>query len=153
MRPNRLKRIKKWLGDRLSWRRRALLAEKTTKETLSECRNSIREYRKLMESGIGCVEAVMGRGIEWFDHEKLDYDRRLVYFHEARQILGNGTLQNELNHMRADFARFCLAEAQDFAAVRDMRMGINALEVLMGRLESVPDPRKAELDEEPFSPI
>lgn len=99
-------------------------------------------------SGIACVEAVMKRGIEWFDYANLDFDAKLTYYNDAQSILKNWAFVNECDRLKADWARFCMAEARDFEGVRDMRMCVNALELVVERLGSIEDPRKRESKDE-----
>lgn len=108
---------------------------------------------KRCENGQQCVEAVMGRGIDYYDPAKLEYAEQVAYKNSASEVLKNAAFQNEVRHLEADWVEFCAKEAKDFGAVRDMRMCINALELIQARLASVPDPRKPKDETNPFEAI
>ncbi len=114
---------------------------------------SLEKYRVSSLNGQACVEEVLARGISYYDPEKLPYADQVAYVQKARDALANETLQNEIRHLEADWVEHLAKEAKDFSEVRDMRMCINALELLLSRLAQIPDPRKPMGDEEPFAPI
>lgn len=118
-----------------------------------QTREFYEEERAAAIAGITCVEAVLDRGVDYFDSEKLPYAEQVTYVNKAKEVLQNETLQNEIRHMEADWVTFAAKEAHDFATVRDMRVAINALELLLSRLASIPDPRREMNDEEPFAPV
>ena len=140
------KRVKELTEERDLWRS----ANDTKLSIINELRS---EIESLKTSGTACVEAVMQRGIEWVDVGKMDYQAQVDYFNHAKELAKNETLINECNRLRADWARFAISEAPDFGAVRDMRMCVNALELLFERLASIPDPRRYESVEEPHAAI
>lgn len=120
---------------------------------IQKLRLQLDEAKRGRTTGIACVEAVMNRGIEWVNVEKMDYQAHVDYFNNAQELLRDTTLINECNKLRADWARFAISEAPDFGAVRDMRMCVNALELLFERLASIPDPHRDESVEEPHAAI
>ena len=83
----------------------------------------------------GCIEAVLKRGVSYYDPSKLEYAEQVAYKERAREVLKNETFQNEIRHLEADWVEFCAKGAKTFEEVRDMRMCINALELIVARLE------------------
>lgn len=122
----------------------ALAANKRLVADVEALEMELEELEKVLPEGTACVEAVMDRDINWFDYHALDFDTKLTYYNDAQSLLQNPTLRNECDRLKADWARFCMAEAKDFGTVRDMRMCVNALELLMERVGSIEDPRKKE---------
>lgn len=105
------------------------------------------------DDGTAVIEAVMQRGIEWYDVGSQDFQTQFAYFNDAQAMLKNPAFINECNHLRADWARFAVAEAKDFDAVHAVRMSVSALELLTERLQSIPDPRRNEVSEDPHALI
>lgn len=106
------------------------------------------------ERGVYCVERVMARNLGYYDFSKLDAAAQITYRKDAESLLRNEVLLNEIQHLEADWIAFCAKEAANFRAVRDIRMCINALEVLKGRLAQIPVQARHKVDEESlFDPI
>lgn len=90
------------------------------------------------------VEAIIGRGIEWFDFEKMDQGGQIMYFNDARFIVEHEVFNNELHHYISDLIKFCAYEAKDFDQVLHTRSAIVALETFRDRLKDIKNPLKEE---------
>lgn len=104
-------------------------------------------------SGIACIEALIGRGIEWYDPSKLDYDAQVSYWNTAKSLVGNDVLQNEANHLIADLTKEGMTASKDYQHLYGLRMSINGIQTLLERLGEIPDPRKKESAEDLHSAI
>jgi hypothetical protein len=110
-------------------------------------------FEESINSGEWCIEAVLKRGIDYYDSSKLEYAEQVTYKERANEVLKNETFQNEIRHLEADWVEFCAKGAKTFEEVRDMRMAINALQLIVERLEAIPDPRKPKGDTDLFEAI
>lgn len=88
------------------------------------------------------VNAVIGRGIKWYDYNELKPDLRNLYYQQAQSVLKNNTWINELNHFSADLVHYIAKEAKDFDEVLMNRAMIVAIESFRERLAGIPDPSK-----------
>lgn len=88
------------------------------------------------------LEKIMKRGIEWFDYDKLDENAKKRYYADIQAVIKNGSFINELNHLIADQVEYIAREAKNWDEVMNIRMTINAVDMIKERLESVPDPRQ-----------
>lgn len=88
------------------------------------------------------IEDIMGRGIQFYDYQKLDQQAWVNYFQDAEQIVKNETFNNELTHYIADLVKFAATESQSWEQVLNTRTAIITLETFKQRLESIEDPRK-----------
>ena len=112
-----------------------------------------KKHQQELGSATKCVEAIMARGISWYDVGKLPYDQQLQYFMDAQALARDDVLLNEIQHLNADWLQFMATRAKDISMVRDMQISISATKLLLERLESIPDPRKHETSDELHSPI
>ena len=101
------------------------------------------------------VEKVLGRELKYFEEDKLGRNERIEYFNNAQLILNNKTLQNEIHKLMADWIEYAAKESEEDVygkqSVRDMRMCISALELIVERLESIPNPAQKNDVKEPYS--
>lgn len=109
--------------------------------------------KKRAVSGEYCVESVLNRGIEWYDCSKLTFEEQVSYKANAVAALKNETLLNELRRYESDLVTYIATQSKSFSEVANVRFGINALTMLMDRLDAIPDPREGKDVDEPFSPI
>lgn len=126
---------------------------RNTEAELAVLQRKLEKEAHKASSGQACIEAVLARGIEYYDSEKLNYADQVTYVQKARDVLANETLQNEIRHLEADWVTYCAKDAHCYEEVRDMRMSINALELLLDRLANIPDPRKPAGEDEPFASV
>lgn len=113
-----------------------------------EVEKIVKEDYRLMDAAMGkttpelVLEKVMKRGIEWFDYDKLDNNRKKEYYNDIQAVITNGSFINELNHLVADQVEYIAREARNWEEVMSVRMTINAVDMIKQRLESVPDPKQ-----------
>ena len=88
------------------------------------------------------LRKIMGRDISWFDYDKLDENAKKRYYADIQAVIKNGSFINELNHLIADQVEYIAREAKNWDEVMNIRMTINAVDMIKERLESVPDPRQ-----------
>lgn len=87
------------------------------------------------------VNAITNNGIEWFDYHALNREQLQNYYTEANHILSTKVFHNEINKLISEWANFALRGANDWQAVRDMRMQTSALDLLKERLKKIPNPQ------------
>lgn len=86
------------------------------------------------------IEKLLKRKISYYNILGLPEESRSEYMIEARTLLESDVLKNEVSHLIADWVKHIAANSEDFENVTGMRMSINALQLLMERLEElVPD--------------
>lgn len=90
------------------------------------------------------IEAVMKRGIGWYDFEKLDTSEKQSYYNQIQSVLRSEAFQNEVNHLMADWVQEIAESDNEPNKDKILRYSINGLKILMERLESIPDPAKEE---------
>ncbi len=102
------------------------------------------EAKEKAATGTACIEALLGRGIEWYDPSKLDYEAQVSYWNTARSLLDNDVLMNEFNHYVADTIEHGVLQSKDYQELYGVRMSINGAKALIERLKEIPDPRTHE---------
>jgi hypothetical protein len=98
------------------------------------------------------VRQILGRDLAWYDYKELLLDGQKAYVAMADSILKNTTYQNEIAHACADLINHIAKNTENFGQVRDARMTMNGIKLLVDRLEelgveSLP-PNKT-----PFNPV
>jgi hypothetical protein len=89
------------------------------------------------------VEKIIRRGIDWYDYEDIsDINHKRQYFHNAQSVLKNETFINEIKHLLADQVEFIARESRSHEETMNIRMTINAIDLIKERLESIYDPDK-----------
>jgi len=89
------------------------------------------------------VEKVMRRGIEWYDYNDIkDINQKRDYYHDAQNVLKNPVFINEIKHLLADQVEFIARDSQSHEDTMNVRMTINAIDLIKERLESIYDPDK-----------
>lgn len=154
---NLLRRIQlKWMPSRKAFKDLQQQLEVLEIQLLDRAIEFGEENDNLTErakTGIPCIEAVLGRGIDYYDPSKLEYAEQVAYKDKAKEVLKNETFLNEIRHLEANWVEFCAKGAKTFEEVNSMRMCINALELLQERLNTIPDPRKPKMETDPFEII
>ena len=160
---NSFRRLQKWNKKRLRAREQKLSMMKYVESRLDwvdprdaqilALQAELEETKKRATSGEYCVQAVLNRGIEWYDSSKLTFEEQVSYKANAVAALKNETLLNELRRYESDLVTYVATQSKDFAEVANVRFGINVLTMLMDRLNDIPDPHKQKDVDEPFSPI
>lgn len=101
---------------------------------------------KLMKTVLGkstpelVVEMVMRRGIGWYDYDELDGNAKKAYYNDLQAVITNKSFINELNHLFADQVEFIAKESRNHEETMNIRMTINAIELIKERLEGIGDP-------------
>lgn len=90
------------------------------------------------------IEAVLKRDISWVDYEKLTNQEQLTYYNQIQQALLNDALQNEIRYLLADWVSELAQLDPEPDKDKPLRWSINALELLLERLRSIPDPKIAQ---------
>lgn len=126
--------------------------------TVLESINSIQEeeidsLNKRLRDPSEFISSILQRGIEWYDHSKLDQAGLANYYADAQRILAGDVFNNELNHYIADLIKFNANESRDFNAVMNIRASIVALETFRNRLGSIRNPEANDEPVDPFQPI
>lgn len=123
------------------------------KEIIKHKEDEIEGYRWLLKDPANYIEALLKRGIEWFDYHKMERSLWSTYYADA-QIIANGEVfNNELNHYIADLIKFAANETKDFSAVMNVRTAIVALETFKKRLEDIENPLKPLSNVDKFNPL
>jgi len=102
--------------------------------------NTIKELNKDRESPSAVIEAVMRRGIVWYDYTELQKDKQAIYYKDAQEFLKNETIMNERKHFINDLVQEIAMSSENFEDVRDLRMTINGIETFFERLDDILDP-------------
>lgn len=98
--------------------------------------------RKLRASPSRVLEAVLQKGISWYNYEELDDVQKKGYYRSVQYVLQNEALQNEVKHLIADLIQEITCKDVDETNndVRFLRYSVNGIKVLMERLEGFTDP-------------
>ena len=68
---------------------------------------------------------------------------RKEYAQTAKQLLKNPVLQNEVNGLYGDLVKEIAMESQNFAIVRDLRMTISGVKLIMERIEAIGEDKES----------
>lgn len=138
------KRIKSYFRTNKKYRQES----QQWNEAYSDLQVQIARLEKDSTSPSKVIEAVLGRGIEWYDYKSLSGDGRRQYFEDAQKFLRNKTIGNEINHIVSDLVQKGIITSLDSKELRDMQMTINGVELLRTRLAGIENPEKPEPSEE-----
>lgn len=86
------------------------------------------------------LRKIMGRGIEWYDFNELNPNQKKTYYNDIQSVIKNDAFINELNHLIADQVEYIARESKNHEDTMNVRMTINAVDMIKERLESIPDP-------------
>lgn len=96
-----------------------------------------------MNKACEVIKEIMGRGIEWFDYQKLSSDKKRLYYQESQRLLRSDVLVNEVNAYITDLVKEIAYNSEDFKKVENLRYSINGVKALLERLESINNPDKS----------
>jgi len=126
------------------------LSRKKFLERKDEVEKLIRENDRLMKDVINKATAelvlykIMHRGIDWYDYDILNENQKREYYNNIQSVLKNEAFINELNHLVADQMEYIARQSRSHEETVNVRMTINAVDMIKSRLESIPNPRKPE---------
>lgn len=83
------------------------------------------------------VKAILKRDLAWYDYKEATIDAQKEYVARADSILKNATYQNEIAHVCADLINHIAKNTENFEQVRDARMTLNGIKLLVDRLEEL----------------
>lgn len=86
------------------------------------------------------IEAILKRGIRWYDWEKLDLPKRINYFNQIKSVMHSEAFLNEIQHFKGDLIEEVAKSEADHNKDKMLRYTINALETLMERLGEMQEP-------------
>ena len=104
-------------------------------EDIARLHHELREPRYV-------AEAIMGRGINWYNYEELPYDQRMLYYNNAQSVLRNETFQNEIKTIFSDWVNHLATQSKDWNEVRDIRAMMNGVDMLRKRFAEIKNPEK-----------
>ncbi len=99
------------------------------------------------------IEQIMRKKLEFADVSKLPLEEQVRYHLEAQSLVKSDVLNNEINCLMDAWTKWALINAEDFAGVRDMRMSLNGMKLLLERLASIPNPREQHTEEDIFDGV
>ena len=108
-----------------------------------ESHHQLREINSLQSklgNPIYVVKIITDDKFKFFDYSEMDEQQLKAYYNEARSILKKGVFQNECAYLRAQFLKFAGMESRDHNGVIAMRHQISGIELLIERMEGIPDP-------------
>lgn len=145
------------LRGELSDTKTQLVSERIAKDIkdiqIDELKKQLKELKAKMADPSSLLEAIMGRGINWYDYTKLDKAARGNYYAEANRIGLSEVYTNEMKHYMADLVQFNAVESRDHNQTMNIRASIIALETFTNRLLGVENPDKEPEPGDPFSPL
>lgn len=86
------------------------------------------------------IEKIIKRGIGWYDWSELDNQKKKEYYNEIQSVVKNKSFINELNHLIADQVEYIARESKSHEDTMNIRMTINAVDLIKSRLENIHDP-------------
>ena len=101
------------------------------------CRKKIKELEENSKSPSKIIEAVLGRGINWYDYEKLDLQKQINYYNDAQRILCNETFANETKYFLGDLIQEIAVSEAVINKDKMLRFSINGLKTFIERLEHI----------------
>ena len=128
-----------------------IVKSKPFQDILEMNRKLLKENKELHESQKDprvLVEAIMDKGITWYDYHDLAPEDMAMYWKDAQSVLNSKAFQNEKRKLIAEWSQWALKEARDFESVRDMRMQVSALQLITDQLEGIEAPGKKISQEE-----
>ena len=111
--------------------------EEVYQSEIKRLKEKVNDLLKGRANPIEVVKEVMNSDIEFYDYRELKPSERKAYFMEARAVLKNKTVQNEIRHIYADLVKHIATKSFSYDEVRDIRMTINGVKILMDKLEEI----------------
>lgn len=106
-----------------------------------------------MEDSFKYLKSILDKDISFYDYKKMDKQSWASYFNDCQQIVKNESFLNELKHFQKDLMEKAFLEAVDFQQLMHFRTAFITLETLLERLNSIEDPKKETLNQEPYAGI
>lgn len=104
-------------------------------------RSKIKKLEKQLSDPRKVIEKVLGRGVDWYDWEKLDYQAKLNYYSDIQRVLTNEAFGNEVKHYLGDLIQEIAMSDNQPNRDKIMRYSINGLKAFIERLEEMQDPK------------
>jgi hypothetical protein len=126
------------------------LSRKKFLQRRDEVEKLIQENDRLMKDVLNraipelVLQKIMGRGIAWYDFNELNPNQKREYYNNIQAVITNESFVNELNHLIADQVEYIARQSKSHEDTMNVRMTINAVDMIKERLESIPDPRVPE---------
>jgi hypothetical protein len=111
---------------------------------LKNLKEVLRSYGVPKTSPTKVIEAVLRRGVNWYDFEKLDLQKQVTYYNDIQLVLQNQAYMNEVNHFLADLIEEVAKSDSEHNRDKMLRYSINGIQVLHERLGDIQDPRAKE---------
>ena len=110
------------------------------------------------------VENILKRKIKWVDASKMSIDQSIAWYNEAQALLKNkvfislaGGTDKDGSITNGELVKELIEEvarsAQDWEQVRDIRVSINAIEMIRNKVEAIQDPRDNQTKNNIYSAI
>lgn len=98
------------------------------------------EWYKEHLSSAKAVASSIFPGISWFDYNELKGEMARTYYRDAQTILNSDAFKNEVARLESEFIKHITIASDNFRDVRDGRMQISGLKLILERLEEIPNP-------------
>ena len=99
------------------------------------------------------LEQVMAKEPEWYDYTKTDRGSWQEYYNDAQNILKSGVFNNEMNCLISNIIKNTTMYSENFDQVQHARTAILQLEEFRKRLESIENPNRELINEDPYAGI
>ena len=86
------------------------------------------------------LEKVLKEGVVWYDIKGKSEEEQRVYYTEAQAFLKSAFVNNEVKKLIADLISKIAVDSESFKEVKDIRMTINGLQLLIDRAGDIEDP-------------
>jgi hypothetical protein len=106
------------------------------------CRKKIKKLEENQTNPEKIIANIIGRGIDWYDYEKLDSQEQLSYYLDIQRVLTNTAFENEVKHFLGDLIQEIAVSAAEVNKDKMLRFSINGVKTLLERLEAISDPRE-----------
>jgi hypothetical protein len=121
----------------------------TSRKKLEVLEAKVAELEAQRKSPKAVIEAILGRGIKWYDWNELAKESDKVdYYDEIQYALNNDALWNEVNHFLNDLISEVAKSDNEPHRDKLLRYSINGLDCLRERLEEIPNPQANKPDDD-----
>lgn len=127
--------------------------EKSYQDEVKRLKEKVNNLVDGRANPIEVVKDVMKDDIKFYNYKELKPDERMNYFKSAQAALNNQAVQNEVKHIYTDLVQHIATKSFNYDQVRDLRMTINGVKILIDRLNEVSSGEREKTKEDIYSSI
>ena len=113
------------------------------KKEIKRLKKKVNDLQKAVGDPMYVLQKLLSKDINSYDWVSIkNKGQRKEYAQKAKQLLKNEVLNNEINGLYGDLVKEIAMQSQNFDIVRDLRMQISGIKLIMERIEIIGEDKK-----------